>query len=171
MLFRSVHADAPYNGWATATGWETISDGTNNMRLNCALNMNDIAGILVFADVEVLRITDNLGATVPQSQWEYMAMFCIQVLRNGSWQVIEKTERYVGTEGNDYSVPTLQYGVYRNVPIRTFIKLSDLIGAGAVTAVRMCVACANTDNVGANGLRVALRHGRMSATALRAGLL
>jgi hypothetical protein len=168
-----TYSGSPYNGWATATGWDTIFSLSDDLRLNppTPLNMSDIAGILVFVDVELITITDEASPPVPQRQWEYMAMFCIQVLRGGSWQVIEKTERYVGAEGNHYSTPTTQYGVYRNVPIRTFIKLSDLTGSGTVTAVRACVACANTHDAATNGLRVVLRHGRMSATALRAGLL
>lgn len=161
----------PYNGWATATGWGVISDGTNDLRLDPPdpIDLSDVRGVLVLADVEVKKIFSETLAV--KGNVRYLAMFCIQALIGGSWEVIAKTERYVGAELDPNDPANVQFSVWRNVPIRTLIKESDLSGSHGTNleAIRVCIACANAHNTAIDGLHITVGHGRLTAVALHAG--
>tara|TARA_R110000868_G_scaffold13317_6_gene62223 strand:+ start:98 stop:565 length:468 start_codon:yes stop_codon:yes gene_type:complete len=145
--------------------------GGTELSLNCSIDLTEIKGILILANVELIDIFAP-GRAIAGDIWSYMAMFVLQIEVDGLWLNVVRTERYVGSEREFTTPPYVNVSVRRDVPIRTLVTIDDLpLGETTVTGVRFCVSCANTDNPVADDLTVELRRGNISAMAFYGGTL
>lgn len=169
-------SNVPYPGWGNRLNWMAINllgdaGGGTELSLNCSIDLTEIKGILILANVELIDIFAP-GRLVAGDIWSYLAMFVIQIEVGGLWLNVVRTERYVGSERDFVTAPYVNVSVRRDVPIRTLVTLEDLpVGETTVTGVRFAVSCANTDNPAVDDLTVELRRGNISAMAFYGGTL
>ncbi len=165
----------PYPGYGLSAGWKVINTngslGTGtplSITLSSAVNLSQqtrFGGILVLANVHAIAFT---GAGVTVGTYQASAMFAIQYQISGTWYTLGRSERFLSAETN--ADGTSQLALFKDVPIRTYIKYADVAGKGneTVTDIRMVTSI---NNVTAPLKTLALRQGQITAIAIRAGTI
>lgn len=149
------------------TGWQYIGDGTTTLFLDTItpidLSSVTIAGILVGVDIHVTHIDSDPGANFFESYAIIGVQFRDEV---GAWHTLGKTERYVNSEG-EFAV--VSYPVRKNIGLRTFITIDDIIPYSEVTGLAVVVAVINRDALFTHPVTVTLQQGSLWFAAVQAG--
>lgn len=165
----------PYPGYGLGVGWRVINTngslGTGtalSITLPTAVNLSQQArygGILVLANVHAITLIGALGTV---GIYGASAMFAIQYQISGIWYTLGRTERFLSADTNEAG--TSQLVLFKDVPIRTYIKYADVQGKGneTVTDIRMVTSI---NNASAGLKTLALRQGQITAIAVRAGTI
>ena len=151
----------------TAVGWRVISVGGLNLHayLSTGVDLTDskVAGCLIMANIQMNTMADVDSSPHPRS--DYIALFKIQVLMDGSWQSIEESERYSASEvKSPVASPTAhQVNTFKDISIRAFLSENTLgVSAGTVTAARVLVSVAKPVMTNPSKPEVTLQHSNLT---------
>lgn len=163
----------PYPGWNTLAGWSTVNTAGSvggGTELEAVLNTSvDLAasgtrGLLVYCNIQLQRIYDSLGVVSAA----YYVIVALHVrLTTAAYIHIARTERYSPSDSNGAA----QLTMWKDLPIRTLIKSTDLGATTTVDRVKAVVSVADSTGAALNTTNVELRRGNISAIALRGAVL